>query len=126
MRNGDAETVGFVVDPQFGARLREIATRGHVWIIDSQRNRPVVEAMWSTLPKDATSPVTIFDAVPTESPSDTVVRMVDTVDLHHPQCTCLEFYGVAANPSIKSALASLGYSEVQTSSNGFIAKKHAL
>jgi len=126
MQNGDAETVGFVVDLQFGARLREIATRGHVWVIDSPMNRPIVEAIWSNLSKDGASPATIFDAVPGEDPTETVLRMVDTVDLHHPQCTCLEFYGVAFNPSIKNALADLGYSEVQTSSDSFWARKHAL
>jgi hypothetical protein len=124
MEHGD--TVGVVVDPQFGVRLRGIIARGHVWIVDSSLNRPVAESIWSGSPEGGLSPVTVFDAVSAEKPGDTVVRMVDTIELHHPECKRLEFYGVAPFGAVKQALDALGFSVAESNADGFVARKHAL
>lgn len=126
MDTGAEETVGVVVDPEFGHRLREVTARGHVWIVESAANRPVVDAVWAAAPKGGLSPVTIFDAVPAEAPADTVVRMIETIELHHPQCTLLEFYGVAASNPVRLQLAELGFGAIEENVGGFLARKHAL
>jgi hypothetical protein len=126
MDTGAEETVGVVVDPEFGQKLREVTARGHVWVVESAANRPIVDGIWAALPKGGLSPVTIFDAVPADAPADTVLRMLDTIELHHPQCTRLEFYGVAVSVPIKQSLADLGFRAIEQNAGGFLARKHAL
>ncbi len=122
---GSAETVAVVVDPHSSEQLRSLVKRCEVWAVDSALNRAFAESYWSELANSSGLSLTIFDSSPGESPPDTVLRMLDMIDLHHPHCTRYEFVGVHLTPHLGEELARLGYVELSSLSEGFSASKPA-
>lgn len=70
--------------------------------------------------------MTVFDWASDEAPSDTVLRMLDTIEEHHPNCGTIEFFGVKALPPLVSELQKRGYLHDTPTDDGFVASKHAL
>ena len=118
-------TVAVVLDPEFGERLRTLAQQCEVWAVGSTLNREVAKRYWSELTTPSNSSLTIFDWSPGESASETVLRMLDMIDMHHPGCTRFEFIGARADPRMSEELARLGYTELSLVERGFNATKPA-
>ena len=48
----DLTTIAIVLDPDFGARLHELAARMPVWVVDSPGNRSSIESEWTRRRRD--------------------------------------------------------------------------
>src|SRR5688500_13055125 len=82
MTTSSARTIAIVLDPDFGARVASLAERAAVWIIDSDANRPAIEALWNARrTRQAAYDVTVFRAIPglsIENHLDGVMRSIET------------------------------------------------
>ena len=126
--------VGVVVDPEYGDRLRALASRMPVWIADSDPNRVAVAALRregpSGLPHTAIGAVTVFDVDQEVSQEAWVLSVLGDIDLHHgehshvPPYTALEVFGVEATHDLRVALAEYGLTEIEPRPGGFLASVH--
>jgi len=120
------ETVVLVLAPDYGRKLKELCARADVWAVESTYNRDAAIAIWNGLAPGKPSPMTVFDWEPHEVPSDTVLRMLDTIEEHHPYCATIEIVGASASPQVLAEMGARGYSYNKPTIDGFVASKHAL
>lgn len=129
MTTSQARTIAIVLDPEFATRVTSLAERVAVWIIDSDANRPAIEALWNARrTRQATCDVTIFRPIPglsTEDHLDGVLRSIETdadVEEEQPPLEWVEVYGVEANESIESLLRARGFGGSAPLPDGFRAR----
>ena len=120
----ESETVVVVVDPLCGDRLADLVKCAPVWVVDSAMNRPVVERLWSQSGESIS--LTAFDPVEDEPPSATLMRMLDTISLHHPHCEGYRIYGASLTNDVCEELARMGYPYNASTHYGFAANKTGL
>lgn len=120
--------IAAVFDTSFGHRLPALADDHHVWIVDSEANRPWIRKSWGAGRSDPSeSGVTSFIALPEEVPEAQLVRILDTMADHHgpgmqnPPWLELHVYGVRPGPKVRDALAEFGFVRVHATDDGFAA-----
>jgi len=125
-----ARTVAIVLDPAFSSRLASLAERVAVWIVDSDENRPAIEALWSARrTRQATYDVTVFREIPELSMEDHlagVLRSIEmdvAVDEELPPLEWVEVYGVEATETIGSLLRARGFGGTAPLTDGFRARR---
>jgi len=119
-----SETVAVVVDRNFGDRAITLAERIPVWVVTSETNRPVVEALWArhkANPSDCS--VTIFNRNAKHSSEDILLTELGTIDLHHPSWSVMEVYGVARTPLLTKTLQEFGVTDYEDWADGFVASR---
>ena len=126
----NARTVAIVLDPAFSSRLASLAERVAVWIVDSDENRPAIEALWSARrTRHATYDVTVFREIPELSVEDHlagVLRSIEMdvgVDEDLPPLEWVEVYGVEENETIGSVLRARGFGGTAPLAEGFRARR---
>ena len=130
MNQTSARTVAVVLDPEFGARLSSLAQRVAVWIVDSDVNRPAIEALWTARRREqAVYDVTVFRSIPGLSLEDHlagVLRSIETEtdidDEAPPPLEWVEVYGIAPSGSVESLLRARGFGGSAPLSDGFRAR----
>jgi hypothetical protein len=121
--------VWLVVDPEFGERLARLPEREPVWVIDSKKNTEVAKR----LRMERVNP-THLEGITTFTPftygaDQQVLRILDTIDLHHgeysadPPYSVVEVYGSPLTEAIERAFRGLGFVDFRPTSNGFIAER---
>jgi hypothetical protein len=123
--------VAVVVDPAFGGRLSDLASRMHVWCIDTPDNRAAAEIVWhqNEQAQSIERGVTIFSADLTDPPDEIVASELDTIDLHHgeyshiPPYSVLHVYGASPTSVLGEALAGLGFINIVPTAEGFAARR---
>ncbi|HGO6129737.1 TPA: hypothetical protein ACK3RK_008363 [Burkholderia cepacia] len=126
-------TVALIVDPDFGARIQEVATRvRHTWVVATPANIAVAEQIWRASPNpsrlNTEGGVTTFIqyGVDQESWFDAILNSVDE---HHnchsydPGYSILEVYGITLTERLRSALVEFGFSVFSPTDSGFCARK---
>jgi hypothetical protein len=99
---------------------------GHIWLIESPANREAAASYRaahgaSTVEKS----VTTFKAADDDSGSETCLKMLETIDLHHgvdsadPPYSVLEIVGARLSRSVQRAIEALGFSRFESTDNGF-------
>ena len=114
-----------VLDRNYGAELASVPD-GHVWLIESPANREAA-ASYRALHGESTveNGLTTFKAADDDTGSETCLKMLDTIDLHHgkyssdPPYAVLEVVGARLRRSVKDAIAALGFSRFELTANGF-------
>jgi hypothetical protein len=99
------------MDPNAGEQLRDYARDWSIWVVDSDANRPVVEALWAELSWDRLQAlaVTIGDRkVQLPDRREDFARMLGDVVVHFPEMTTLGVVGLdiddlAASDSVIAA-----------------------
>jgi hypothetical protein len=119
------ETVAVVLTPEHGTRLFELCARFDVWAVDSALNRKAANSIWESLPPGDMSPITVFDWTPAETVSETILRILDTVEEHHPHCGRLQFVGAQQSPQVSTELQDRGFLYLVDTVDGFLASKDA-
>jgi hypothetical protein len=129
MSTDNPYSVAIVVDPMFGARLRDLAATVHVWAVESAENRTAADALRATDGEYSLEKgVTMFRASVGESPIQWCADIVGTVEEHHgryahsPPVTVLEVYGAPPNPELRTVFARYGFTHVVDTPDGFRAR----
>jgi hypothetical protein len=101
--------VTVVFDKDLGARA-EPRVGDAFWLIESTSNRGLAERLWGNGAADPNSAVFKDGG----SPSDDAVSLLDTIDLHHPEWTEIEFVGAPLTESSRRSFVADGMSVVET------------
>ena len=122
--------VHIVVDLDYGNRIRDLPLNEPAWIIDSDINRPVVEAIWQEgKQQDYLVGITIFQGAASDSQEDCLIAELETIELHHgsqshdPPYSILDVIGIHWSERIKEAFANYGFTSHTSTKNGFIVEK---
>ena len=122
--------VALVLDPNYGTKLNDLVRRMPVWVADTPINRSVTEELWKQYREaGSATELSIFKINTDVSLEDTCLSILNTIDLHHgeyssePPYDMLEVIGIAASPSIRKALSSIGFATVIDSPAGFQASR---
>ena len=122
--------VAIVVDRTFGDKLLDLSHRLHVWIIDSQINRPARDKVWNeTREYTLESGATLFFDDGTQPADAVAVRMLEDIERHHgegahtPPMSRLEVYGTPQTPPLSSALEDFGFTHFEDDGDRFIASR---
>jgi hypothetical protein len=125
LQNQGRYSVAIVVDPDFGARLRELAARLHVWAVDTPANRSVGEPIQRELDGfHFDKGVTLFRAAMKSREQD-VADIIANVDTHHgesshvPAVSVLEVYGSTASPELRRVFARYGFTHIVDGEDAF-------
>ncbi|EKS9912568.1 MULTISPECIES: hypothetical protein [Burkholderia] len=126
-------TVALIVDPDFGARIQEVAAKvRHTWVVATPANVVVAEQIWRASPNpsrlnmEGGATTFIQYGVDQESWCDAILNAVDE---HHnchsydPGYSILEVYGITLTERLRSALVELGFSFFSPTDWGFCARK---
>jgi hypothetical protein len=122
--------VRVVVDPAFGERLAKLAKDEPVWIIDTPLNSVVVQRLREQLYSSShLTGITTFKDTPGLDAEETLLYLLDTIDLHHgehsanPPYSILEVIGCTASKAISAALADLGFTVDTVGPDHFSARR---
>jgi hypothetical protein len=126
--SGKACTVYVVVDPRFGERLAQLPTGVQIWIVYTPINKPVAQRLWKEKPQTThLTGITTYNYSENESPEQNFLKELDTIGLHHGICstaspiTRMEVIGTDATSIVKFKLADLGFHDITTTADGFMA-----
>jgi hypothetical protein len=118
--------VGIVVDPDFGDRLVPLASRLHVWIVDTPPNRAAAERVWAA---DAAYSlergVTTFRVDEGATREEWCIAVLPDVHDHHgahahdPPYGAIEVYGAAPSAALRAAFAEWGLAGIEEVPGGF-------
>lgn len=123
--------VAIVMLSDFGARLRELAERCHVWVVDTPANRQAAQAVWATGPSDRSHGVTTFMTHEGESSESALVNLLPVIDEHHglriewASDVVLEVRGMALTAAVQSELDELGSFVIREDAGGFVATRRS-
>lgn len=126
-------TVALVVDPAFGERLKDVASRVHTWVVGTPANQAIARDVWSSAPKPSRpsieTGITTFDPGRASSPEEWCIGVLDAVDLHHneyshdPAYSVLEVYGLNFQDRLRAPFAEFGFTVFENTDYGFRATK---
>ncbi|MFA5192437.1 MAG: hypothetical protein WC740_17160 [Verrucomicrobiia bacterium] len=100
-----------------------------VWIIQSPTNTPVAQQLWKEQPRPShLVGITTFRPSVSDLPEENLLSVLDDIELHHghhsadPPYSVLEVIGCEPSLRVSAALDELGFSIVERSTDGFIAR----
>jgi hypothetical protein len=120
--------VAIVVDPEFAERLRPLAARMHVWVMETPGNRGAIERVAAeSAVYSFERGVTSFGSKPGETSASRFCSVLADVDVHHgwyshdPPWTIVHCFGVDLSDSIQATLAAYGVDQVREEDGQLIA-----
>ena len=124
--------ISLILDPVYGEKLLPLSKDSHVWAVNTEENRKVLDLLEGTQP-DYSDPVltgiSFFDPLG-ESTSEWLVNALELIDDHHneyrAECAWnyLVVYGLSLSKSIEKELQAYGFSNFQNAEYGFFATKN--
>lgn len=111
------DRVTIVLDAAFGAKIRQQAARGPVWVVRSAENEKIVTMLWG---EDAFPPDHITTFETTDTPEHLFQGTLEAADEHHFGWTTLEVIGHSLSETTTNTLRAYGEGEFVKTENGFI------
>jgi len=128
--NADPYTIAIVVDPNFGARLRELPPHMPVWIAATPASRAAAEAVWNERTGHThIDGITTFSVTDGERPSESCERILGDVDLHHGEFSHTPAYaevrviGAVLDEVLEAAFREYDFTVFERNAEGFIARR---
>ncbi len=109
-----------IVDPDFGGDLLSLARDRVVWIIDSQQNRPRIDAAWSVGDRLDLCEVNRVPERPPLDRCELLLEIMGLLDDHHWPYDMI-IHGLNATPHVTDVLEREGFRISETTSDGFVA-----
>jgi hypothetical protein len=120
--------VAIVLDPNYAERIVELARECHVWLVKSASNDPVVAVLWKDdRAYSLEEGVTTFSSA--ETPGASFISILETVEEHHgeyshdPPLSVIEAIGLEPTVAVREELSSYGFSDIELSAEGFVARR---
>jgi hypothetical protein len=120
--------VGLVVDSEWGERVRELAARMPVWVVDTPANRAAVTALREEA-SDRYASVTTFRSTAAETPEQACIRILPTLDTHHnelaqtPPYSAVEIVGAQPTDILREAFEAFQLTVFDMSEHGFVVRR---
>lgn len=122
--------VHVVVNPHYGESIPGLPVEEPAWVVDSQDNHPVIQALWDERKRtDHLTGITSFKFDGEASPEDWLVSILASIDLHHgkfshdPPYSILNVIGVKCSDRIQKELNEFGFNQYKPTPEGFIATR---
>jgi hypothetical protein len=125
------DEVVVVLSDEFACRLDDLSRHRHVWARKTAATEKIAHDLWVRPRSDENDPdagLTLFSG--TGRPEDDLLAIIDTVELHHglassgSQAVSLRVLGVEPSDAIRKAIGTLGFTRVEPTEGGFIARWH--
>jgi hypothetical protein len=123
-------TVGVIVDPTFGERLRDLPAEMPVWVRDTPINRDFVkQCRLPSVEARAVRSITSFVSRADASPEQACIGILQAVDMHHnqwaqqPPYSAVAVFGTHPTAPLRAALADYGLVVVDECDTHFVARK---
>jgi len=119
-----------VLDRDYDGELSSVPANTHIWLIDSPANRNVA-ANYRALHGGSSveTGATTFKAADDDLASETCLKVLDDIDLHHgqyssdPPYSVLEVVGSRLTRPVELAIKALGFSKFERTVDGFTATR---
>ena len=118
--------VSIVLNRSYGPRLGELSKGRPIWVVDSPGNRHCAQQLWSEFPtRNHLDGITLFGSPEGRSPEQTLIDIMDTIDLHHgiysadPPYTVIRVIGATPTSEVRQVLASYGFDSFTPTDDGF-------
>ena len=118
-------SISVVLDPEFGAQVRELLEAGPVWVTDSPTNRDAAQKIWAESPKrNHLDGVTVFKSA-TGNPAQMLTDQMENIDRHHgvysaePAFTVMRVIGCELEHRVQATLAEFGFNVFHGGNGGF-------
>jgi len=128
--NESSQRLVVILDPFYGARLRDLSPGSPVWVVMSPSNAPIVRDLWATGHREShLAGLTGMDFEPETSAEDCLAYEFATIDLHHgsystqSSYTVIEVIGARLQDHLRELLAQYGFDEFSETSDGFVASR---
>jgi hypothetical protein len=122
--------VAMIFDEHYGEKLRPLAKRMHVWVIDRPDNRAVVEEIWASGDiRSREFVLTVFE-VGTATPDELFRSILAAVDLHHGEGSSvvpwseLMIVGAELTAPAGKALAEYGIARITDHGDYILGQRH--
>lgn len=118
-----------VLDRDYDGELSSVPANTHVWLIDSPANRNTASAYRALHGASVETGATTFKAADDDPASETCLKVLDDIDLHHcqyssdPPYSVLEVIGSRLTRSVELAIKALGFSKFERTVDGFRATR---
>lgn len=118
----DDNFVEIIVDPDFTGDLFALASARPVWIVDSQRNAPRIDAVWELGPERDLFEVSRFSSG--DSPRiQNLIEILGCLDDHHPHHNIV-VHGLSA-ADVCAEIEAEGFRVSKLGPDGFVATQDA-
>lgn len=118
-----------VLDRDYDGELASVPANTHVWLVDSPANRQVAANYRALQGGSGVETATTFKALDDDPASETCLKVLGDIDLHHgeysshPPYSVLEVVGARLSASVKRAIEALGFSKFERTEVGFRATR---
>jgi len=112
-----------IVDPDFGGDISFLASVRPVWIVDSPRNRPRIDAVWSK-PERGLFEVSRCYYEDADQRVENLLDIVGCLDDHHPHHN-LVVHGLDAT-DVRAQIEAEGFQISEVTPDGFVAIQDAI
>jgi hypothetical protein len=110
--------------------LDELALSSPVWVVRTAATEEAARRIWEEHPPQETDPLTagltLFNGE--GDPENDLLSILDEVELHHgisgghvPPMSAIRVLGIGPTDAVREALASLGFTRLVETSDGFVA-----
>ena len=106
--------VAIVMDPSYGTRLRLVASKMPVWIVNSVANEKVARSLW-----ESGANVTTFNVSNPDHVDENLLKVLPDVELHHGNLSSLLVIGVPKSEALAARLAGQGLTNAREVEFGF-------
>jgi hypothetical protein len=112
--------LAFVLNPDFRDRLKQLAFRMPVWIVETPENRLAAQEAWHIAEDWPQIDVTVFSGMPVRR--EEWRDRIATIDMHT-MITTIEIIGGEMTLPARAALTELGFTKFEQTEEGFRAKR---
>jgi hypothetical protein len=119
---GEDRKVAIVVDPDFCVDLVEMARHRPIWIVDSPKNRPRIDAAWRVGKEE---PLYQVNRCPVDDPEDRFANLRPLLEVladhYHQEYNGVVVYGLPPSDAVVQKMKDWGFNAVEPSEGGFLA-----
>jgi hypothetical protein len=112
-----------IVDPDFGGDIAALASVRPVWIVDSPRNRPRIDAAWGGAPQRVLFEVSRCHYEEADQRVGNLLDIVGCLDDHHPHHNIV-VHGLDA-ADVRAQMEAEGFQISEVTPDGFVAMQDA-
>jgi len=117
--DSDDNKVEVIVEPDFCGDLAALAASRPVWIVDTQPNRPRIDAIWAVGADMNFCEVSRYDGRGADNRVENLLEILGCLDDHHPHHDIV-VHGIQPT-ELGTALQEEGFRITETTLDGFVA-----
>ena len=121
-------SVLLIVDPLFGTRLEDLDVDFDIWLVNSTANSLAAQSFWNKSKQESLGSLTTFSPYG-DTPIEWACGSLENIETHHGSYSqdraydTLQVIGVDPRSELPEAFVDAGFTSIERTNDGFIAKK---